>query len=80
MIENLYPDARPQSGLQSAGVVYEALAEGGITRFLAIFGDQAAKSIGPVRSLRPYYIDWALEYGASLSHGTRCTKSCHQTP
>ena len=68
MIENLYPDARPQSGLSSAGVVYEALAEGGITRFLALFGDGEPASIGPVRSLRPYYIDWALEFGASLSH------------
>lgn len=68
MIENLYPDARPQSGLQSAGVVYEALAEGGITRFMALFGDGQPASIGPVRSLRPYYIDWALEFGASLSH------------
>ncbi|MBW4061938.1 DUF3048 domain-containing protein [Candidatus Saccharibacteria bacterium] len=68
MIENLYPDARPQSGLSQAGVVYEALAEGGITRFLALFGDQQPSSIGPVRSLRPYYIDWALEFGASLSH------------
>jgi hypothetical protein len=68
MVENLYPNARPQSGLQSAGVVYEALAEGGITRFLALFGDTASPSIGPIRSLRPYYIDWALEFGASLSH------------
>ena len=68
MIENLFPDARPQSGLSSAGVVYEALAEGGITRFLALFGDGEPASIGPVRSLRPYYIDWALEFGASLSH------------
>jgi hypothetical protein len=68
MIENLYPDARPQSGLSQAGVVYEALAEGGITRFLALFGDGQPASIGPVRSLRPYYIDWALEFGASLSH------------
>jgi hypothetical protein len=67
MVEN-HPDARPQSGLQSAGVVYEALAEGGITRFQAYFQDTAAPTIGPVRSLRPYYIDWALEYGAPVAH------------
>lgn len=67
MVEN-HPDARPQSGLSSAGVVYEALAEGGITRFQAYFQDVSASAIGPVRSLRPYYIDWALEYGAPVAH------------
>jgi hypothetical protein len=68
MIENLDPDARPQSGLSSAGVVYEALAEGGITRFLAIFQYPLPASIGPVRSLRPYYLDWDLEYGIPIAH------------
>ncbi|HUC87046.1 MAG TPA: DUF3048 domain-containing protein, partial [Candidatus Saccharimonadales bacterium] len=68
MIENLYPDARPQSGLGEAGVVYEALAEGGITRFLAIFQEPLPPSIGPVRSLRPYYLDWGLEYGIPVAH------------
>ncbi len=67
MIENS-PDARPQSALQSAGVVYEALAEGGVTRFMALYQDQRPAKIGPVRSLRPYYIDWALEYGAPIAH------------
>ncbi|MBI5037918.1 MAG: DUF3048 domain-containing protein [Candidatus Kerfeldbacteria bacterium] len=67
IIENLTV-ARPQSGLAYAQVVYEALAEGGITRFLAIFtGDSPAK-IGPVRSARPYFIDWVLEYGALFVH------------
>ncbi len=68
MIENLYPDARPQSGLGQAGVVYEALAEGGITRFLAIFQEPLPPTIGPVRSLRPYYLDWGLEYGIPVAH------------
>jgi hypothetical protein len=68
MVENLYPDARPQSGLGEAGVVYEALAEGGITRFLAIFQEPLPPSIGPVRSLRPYYLDWGLEYGIPVAH------------
>ena len=68
MIENLYPDARPQSGLKDAGVVYEALAEGGITRFLAIFQEPAPLNIGPVRSLRPYYLDWGLEYNIPVAH------------
>jgi hypothetical protein len=68
MIENLDPDARPQSGLSAAGVVYEALAEGGITRFLAIMQEPLPPSIGPVRSLRPYYLDWGLEYGIPVAH------------
>lgn len=68
MIENLYPDARPQSGLGEAGVVYEALAEGGITRFLGIFQEPFPQSIGPVRSLRPYYLTWGLEYNAPVVH------------
>jgi len=67
MIENS-PDARPQSGLNSAGVVFEAIAEGGITRFLALYQDSAPDYIGPVRSLRPYYIDWATGFDASIAH------------
>lgn len=68
VIENLYPNARPQSGLSSAGVVYEALAEGGISRYLAVFGDQKPKDIGPVRSLRTYFVDWGMEYNAPVVH------------
>jgi hypothetical protein len=67
MIENS-PDARPQSGLQDAGVVYEAIAEGGITRFLALFQDSRPQYIGPVRSLRPYYIDFGWPYQAAIAH------------
>lgn len=66
MIDN-HPDARPQYGLAEAPVVYEALAEGGITRFLAIFPEkQAVEMVGPVRSARPYYLDWLAEYGDAL--------------
>lgn len=67
VIEN-HTDARPQSGLSQAGVVYEALAEGGITRFLAFFLDQRPPSIGPVRSVRTYFVDWALEFNAPVAH------------
>lgn len=62
MIENSV-DARPQSGLQSADVIYEAVAEGGITRFLAVFYCQDAGQIGPVRSARTYFLDFISEYG-----------------
>ena len=61
MIEN-HVDARPQSGLTGADVVYEAVAEGGITRFLALFYCQDAGQVGPVRSARTYFVDFASEY------------------
>lgn len=62
MIENS-TDARPQSGLSNADIVYEADAEGGITRFLTIFYCQDATEVAPVRSARVYYINWVSEYG-----------------
>ena len=57
--------ARPQSGLQNAGIVYEFLVEGGITRLLAVFNKPAGENfiVGPVRSLRPYFAETAMEYG-----------------
>lgn len=68
MIENL-ASVRPQAGLQAANVVYEALAEGGITRFLVIYasGDELSE-IGPIRSARPYFLDWAGEYKGIYAH------------
>lgn len=62
MIEN-HEEARPQSGLSFADVVYEAVAEGSITRFLAVFYCQDAGIIGPIRSARTYFLDWVSEYG-----------------
>lgn len=68
MIEN-HTDARPQSGLSSADVVYETIAEGGITRFMAMVycGAQAQDIIlAPIRSARTYFIDWASSYQEPL--------------
>ncbi|OGK21488.1 hypothetical protein A3C98_05610 [Candidatus Roizmanbacteria bacterium RIFCSPHIGHO2_02_FULL_37_15] len=62
MIENSVP-ARPQSGLSAADIIYEAVAEGGITRFLTIFYCQDASYVGPVRSARIYFIRLLQEYG-----------------
>lgn len=65
VLEN-HLDSRPTSGISRADVVYEAVSEGGITRFLAVFycGTSAEDvKIAPVRSARVYYIDWAAEYG-----------------
>ena len=64
MIEN-HQESRPQSGLDSADIVYEAVAEGGITRFLSIFYCQDAGIVGPVRSARTYFLDFISEYGDS---------------
>lgn len=67
IIEN-HTSARPQSGLHEAGVVYEAIAEGGITRFATLYQESAPKEVGPVRSLRPYLLDWLRPYPATISH------------
>ena len=67
MIENS-PDARPQSGIKEAGVVFEAIAEGGITRFLTLHQQDKPQLIGPVRSLRMYYVDWLAPFNASVAH------------
>lgn len=67
MIEN-QADARPQSGLPNADVVYEILAEGGITRFVALFISNDVDIVGPVRSLRHYFAFLAVDYGADIVH------------
>jgi len=77
MIENS-PDARPQSGLKSAGVVYEAVAEGGITRFLALYQSSKPSLVGPVRSVRPYFVDWLAPYNASVAHVGGSAKALKQ--
>lgn len=63
-------EARPASGLSKAPLVVELPVEGGITRFLAFFDADGARAerIGPVRSARPYFIDWAEEFDAMLVH------------
>jgi len=67
MIENT-PYARPQAGLSQAGVVIEALTEGGITRFMALFQNQLPNNVGPIRSVRPYFLSWDLGFDAPLAH------------
>jgi hypothetical protein len=67
MIENS-PDARPQSGLKNSGVVFEAIAEGGITRFLVLYQSEKPQMIGPVRSIRLYDVDWVAAFNASIGH------------
>ena len=61
-------DARPQSGFNAASVVWHAPAEAGIPRYMLIFQDEIPKSVGPVRSARQYYVEWAAEWRALYVH------------
>lgn len=66
---NNHVDARPQVGLVDADIVYEVVAEGGITRFLAFFNTTIPEKIGPIRSTREYYLVIVKELGdAMLMH------------
>jgi hypothetical protein len=67
IIEN-HPDARPQSGLIDASIVYEAITEGGITRFMAIFGPTDSTELGTIRSARLFFMDYLKEYDAFFAH------------
>ncbi|MGI8967653.1 MAG: DUF3048 domain-containing protein [Chloroflexota bacterium] len=68
ILENYAPDSRPQSGLGAASTVIETLAEGGVTRFLALYLERDAAKVGPVRSTRVYFNDWAAGFHAILGH------------
>ena len=60
--------ARPQAGLTEAGVVFEAIAEMGITRFAAIYQNPSSAVIGPIRSLRLYYLKWDTPFDCTIVH------------
>ncbi len=61
-------DARPQTGLNKAMIVYEAYVEGGLTRYLAVYKNADVETIGPTRSARPVFIDYALENDSIFVH------------
>lgn len=67
-IPNGNDGGRPQAGLTHAGVVFEAIAEANITRFAAVFQNTDTSAIGPVRSLRPYYLDWDTPFDCTIVH------------
>jgi hypothetical protein len=67
IIENS-KDARPQSGLSSADIVYETMAEGGIPRFIVLFQKNSPNKIGPIRSARAYFLDISKEYSLPFAH------------
>lgn len=83
-IEN-HADSRPQSGLSYADIIYEVVAEGGITRFLSVFYCGTANEdvkIAPIRSARVYLVDWASEYGKNpiFVHVGGANNICNQCP
>ena len=59
---------RPQVGLSTAGVVFEAIAEAGITRFAAIYQNPTSSIIGPIRSLRIYFLEWDTPFDCTIVH------------
>lgn len=67
MIDN-HKSAMPQAGLNDAYIVYEMIVEGGETRLMPIFKGKNLEKIGPIRSSRHYYLDYALENDAIYVH------------
>ena len=67
MIENS-AEARPQTGLMQADIVYEMPVEGGITRFLCLFNDTLPVEVGPVRSARIYFLHTQKEWDSAMVH------------
>ena len=60
--------ARPQYGFNAASIVYQAPADGGEDRYMLVFGESDAPKVEPIRSGRPYFVNWASEYRAAFSH------------
>jgi len=60
--------ARPQSGFNAASIVWQAPAEGGIPRYMLVFQDTIPTAVGPIRSAREYFLEWAAEYRAMYLH------------
>ena len=67
-IPNGTDGGRPQAGLGQAAVIFEAIAERGITRFAAVFQNPTVGVIGPIRSLRSYYLDWDTPFDCTVVH------------
>lgn len=68
MIDNDNKDAWPHAGLSEAYLIYEITVEGGATRLMALFNGTDTEKIGPVRSSRHYFLDYALENDAIYTH------------
>ncbi|HUQ42950.1 MAG TPA: DUF3048 domain-containing protein [Candidatus Limnocylindria bacterium] len=60
--------ARPQTGFNAASIVWHAPAEGGVPRYMLVFQDEVPGDVGPIRSARQYYVEWAAEWNALYVH------------
>ncbi len=67
MIDN-HIDAMPQAGLEQADLIYELLVEGGETRLMIVLKDKDLSKVGPIRSSRHDFLDYALENDAIYVH------------
>jgi hypothetical protein len=72
---NNYQAAVPQTGLDQADMFYEVLAEGSITRIVALYQSHAPEMVGPIRSVRPYYIDILEGFDAVIAHAGGSTEA-----
>ncbi len=79
VVEN-HSQARPQWGLTSSDIVFEMVAEGGITRMILMYADASRlpDKIGPVRSTRHYFLDLAEGYDAIFTHFGQSTYAKQQ--
>ena len=68
VVFNNLRQALPQSGIGQASICYEVLAEGDITRIIGIFQDFDSQKIGPIRSTRHYFANFALDHDAIFTH------------
>ncbi|MDP3986168.1 MAG: DUF3048 domain-containing protein [Candidatus Veblenbacteria bacterium] len=77
VVEN-FVTVRPQSGLSAADIVFESPTEGGITRLLTIYQSQLPTTVGPVRSARSYFNDWARPFAPLYSHSGGSDRALQQ--
>lgn len=80
MIDNDDSNARPHAGIEDAYIIYEIVVEGGATRFMAVFKGVNTEKIGPVRSSRHYFLDYALEHDAIYTHFGWSPKAMNDIP
>ncbi|MBE7063795.1 MAG: DUF3048 domain-containing protein [Ruminococcaceae bacterium] len=80
MVDNDNSDAWPHAGLTDAYLIYEVPVEGSATRLMALFNQQDTAKIGPVRSSRHYFLDYALEHDAIYTHFGYSPKAMSDIP
>ena len=80
MVDNDNKQARPQAGMEDAYLIYEMVVEGGATRFMALYRNTDTAKIGPVRSSRHYFLNYALENDAIYTHYGWSPKAMEDIP